>query len=563
MGAALLAAMVLLFLVANRGAYKGFFQDDDLDNLSWTRDAAPEEFLRGLLTPQLSEYNFRPIGHYFYRVMGRAAGFEFPRYIAVLHGIHFVNVWLVWLISRRLKATAFASLAAALFFAFHMAAFDAYWRPMYIFDVLCAFFLLAAILAYLHGRIVVSFAAFWLAYKSKEFAIMLPAVLLAYEFWLGERRWKRLLPFFAVSAVFGLQAIFANRGHETDYTLRLTPAAFWTCLRFYASELLLVPYAGLLPMLALPFMVRDHRVRFGIAALWLLLLPMLFLPGRLFSVYLYGPLIGLCFAFAALAGRLHPAAVASFFVLWLPFNYSVMRDKRRGALAVADENRAYFHGAAQALAGTPDARLVVFDGAPAAMHRWGVEATIRLVTGNPRVSILSLDEAMASGALGEDSIPLISWDGARKSVAAAMRRPGDRDASFIRMTTNSPVWQLKEGWFPLESGFRWTRETATAVLGRPDGPSIFEATVNVGPEQIEALGAAELEVLLDGRSLGTARFHAPGWQTARWPVPAGLGESVTVEFRARPAFQPPNDPRTLGVAIAAFGFTNPTDQVRE
>ena len=32
-GALLFLAMALLFLTANRGAYKGYFNDDDLDNL--------------------------------------------------------------------------------------------------------------------------------------------------------------------------------------------------------------------------------------------------------------------------------------------------------------------------------------------------------------------------------------------------------------------------------------------------------------------------------------------------------------------------------------------------
>ena len=32
---ALLLAAIALFLILNRAAYKGYFQDDDLDTLSW------------------------------------------------------------------------------------------------------------------------------------------------------------------------------------------------------------------------------------------------------------------------------------------------------------------------------------------------------------------------------------------------------------------------------------------------------------------------------------------------------------------------------------------------
>ena len=51
-GAALFLAMALLFLIANRGAYKGYFQDDELDNISWAPDVPKMEFLTGVLTPR-------------------------------------------------------------------------------------------------------------------------------------------------------------------------------------------------------------------------------------------------------------------------------------------------------------------------------------------------------------------------------------------------------------------------------------------------------------------------------------------------------------------------------
>ena len=53
-------------------------------------------------------------------------------------------------------------------------AMDAYWKPMYVFDLFCTTFCLASILLYAHGRWILSFIAFWLAYKSKELAVMLP-----------------------------------------------------------------------------------------------------------------------------------------------------------------------------------------------------------------------------------------------------------------------------------------------------------------------------------------------------------------------------------------------------
>src|SRR5690348_13709625 len=200
---ALLAAVIALFLIANRGAYKGYFDDDSLDNLGLSRELSVTDFTTGLLTPHFYSNNFRPVGHLFFRVLGQTAGLQFPPYIFVLHAIHLLNVCLVYLLLRRLGLELFGASAGALLFAFHMAVFDVFWKPMYVFDLLCGCFCLAGLLLYFSDRWILSLIAFWLAYRAKEVAVMLPVVLAAYELILGKRRWPRLIPFFAASAWFG------------------------------------------------------------------------------------------------------------------------------------------------------------------------------------------------------------------------------------------------------------------------------------------------------------------------------------------------------------------------
>jgi len=78
-------------------------------------------------------------------------------------------------------AKPFAAAAACVFFAPHPGYFEAVWKPAYIFDILCATFCLLSLLSYVRGRWIVSFLCFWLAYKGKELAVMLPFVLAAYE----------------------------------------------------------------------------------------------------------------------------------------------------------------------------------------------------------------------------------------------------------------------------------------------------------------------------------------------------------------------------------------------
>src|SRR5215467_14163882 len=224
-GAALFLAMALLFLIANRGAYKGYFQDDELDNISWAPGLPAIDFVKGIITPAFQAGNFRPVGHFYFAWMGRHFGVDFPKYVFPIHALHLLNLWLIWLVARRLGLGPFASAAGALFFAFNMVVFDVYWKPMYVFDLLCATFCLASLLFYMRRWLIPSFLAFWLAYKSKELAVMLPFVLAAYEYWFGKRRWMPLAPFFIVSLSFGLQGVFLNPNRDNDYTFRFGPGS--------------------------------------------------------------------------------------------------------------------------------------------------------------------------------------------------------------------------------------------------------------------------------------------------------------------------------------------------
>ena len=552
-GLFLFFAMCALFLIANRGAYKGYFQDDEIDNIQTMRRAPAVSFFTALASPRFQPNNFRPAGHAYFRLMEAWSGLDFPKYVAVIHIIHFVNIWLVWLVARRLGLGLWPSAAAAVLFAFHMAAFDVYWKPMYVFDLLCAALSLASLLLYMRGRWLWSLAAFWLAYKAKELAVMLPLVLLLWEWSFGGKQWKRLIPFFGVSLLFGLQGVLLNPNVNNDYTLRFTPAAIWTSLRYYAGQILLIPYAGF--VLLLPaWLVRDRAVRFGLAAMALFFVPLLFLPGRLFSAYCYLPLAGLALAGGALAARYHPAFAAAFLALWLPWNMAELRARRRQALAIADENRAYMSSVAEFARNSPVMiESAVYSGAPAAFHRWGVEAALRYFT-RPDLPVCEIADPCPAEMLEARSMATFSWDPNLRRLLIARRVPGEPEASYITMDRSTPIWQLTSGWYPLENRFRWTRGVARARLERPAGAREFEVVVNAGPMQLRDLGRITLSVSLDGRSLGRREFVQPGHQTARWPLPEGKAGPVQVEFRSDPEYRPAGDPRELGVAIVSFGF---------
>ncbi|MBS1858340.1 MAG: hypothetical protein JST11_23415 [Acidobacteria bacterium] len=408
-GIAVFALFAAIFLLANRSAYRGWFQDDEIDNLSWTPWLAPLDYLKGAVTPLYQPNNFRPAGHFYFYAVEAAAGLNFPVYVAVLHAVHLLNVWLLWLIVRRLGASPLAAASACAFFGLHMALFDDFWKPMYVFDVLCAAFSLTALWCWMRGRWVLSLIAFWLAYKSKELAVMLPLALALYEVWFGNRRWKQLVPFFAISLSFGLQSMLLNPNRDNDYTFRFTAAALTRTLPYYAGRLFLVPYLGFsVPLFAV--LARHRRTWFGLAVMALFFFPLLFLPGRVFSAYCYLPLTGLAIALTGVAEALSPAAVAALVILMLPADYRELRRHSRETLARDAGIRAWM-GAVEGFASAhPDARRFIFSGGPAGFQRWGIEGALEYFYDRKELVIRSAADPDAAQVRAAGRVALLDWD---------------------------------------------------------------------------------------------------------------------------------------------------------
>ena len=367
-----------LFLIANRASYKGYFTDDDLNALSWARTGDVSFFLHWLVMPLFHPENFRPVGAFYYRILGGSFGLEYPPYVAALHLIHFCNVIVLYLVLRRLKLPPLPSGAGALFFFFCVATLDIYWKPMFVYDLLCGTFCLLTMLLYIRGNWILGLITFWLAYKSKEVAVMLPLALLAYELLEGQKNWKRLIPYFVISLNFGLQGVLLNPNKDNAYALHFTPGTIWSSLTYYSSALFFLPYALLLAAI----LTKDRRIYFGLLATVILLFPMLVLPGRQFAAYWYVPLMGIGIAAAALALRAPRWALVSFFIVWFGLNYAVLREKRRGILAAADANRVYVAAVADFARKNPDVQVVGYEGSPPEMHEWGIEGAVHIFLGN-------------------------------------------------------------------------------------------------------------------------------------------------------------------------------------
>jgi hypothetical protein len=553
-GLALFLAVALLFFIANRGASKGFFQGDELDSLSWTPQIPITDFVKDLVNPIYNARNFRPVGHLYFRIMSRAFGLDFQHYLLPLHLLHLLNVWLLWLVLRNLGASPFAASAGALFFAFHMAVFDVYWKPMYAFDLFCAAFCLLSLLCWIKRRWVLSFLAFWLAYKSKELAVMLPAVLACYEIWFGKRQWRPLIPFFLVSLSFGLQGIFRNPNVGNDYAFRFTPRAVAAGAKFYAGELFGIPFAGF-ALLALPALHRDRRLWLGVAATVLFFVPLVFLPGRLFSAYWYLPLMGVAMALSSLADGRFGLLAAVFLAAWLPWNYLDLRDYRGQKLEEDAESRNYvaqLRASAASFQGIP---TFLYHGMPPSFPPWGAAGVLRYLLPDMNVKMYPMEDPAAAALLQSAAVAALVWVEADRKLWIAVHDPQTLDSTYIMMNELTPVWQLTSGWFGIEQGYRWAAPHATARLYRAARATQFEVVLNIGPQVLAALGHSDFSARLNGVPLGTARLTELGIHTVRWPLPPGPPGTVEVEFQADPPCRASDrDPRTLGAAIVSFGF---------
>ena len=551
---AAILALLALFFIANRGAYQSTFSDDDLDNIAWTRTTRATAFASGLLSPRYFPNHFRPVGHFTYHLLANTAGLHFRPYVAAIHLLHLANTVLLWLLLRRLGLGGWRAAAGALFFIFNMALFDALWKPMYLFDLWCALFCLAALIFYLDGRTLLALVAFWLAYKSKEHAVALPGVLLAYEWLLGNRNWRRLSPFAAVAVWFAAQGVFMNREAGQDYTLQFSPKALGSTLAFYG------PRAFPLPLLALLPWIRDRRVLFGLAAAVLLLGPMLFLPTRMSGAYLYVAMAGVGIAVASALAQLPWWASAAFFAMWIPVNYQQMRDERRAALTVAHQNSAYLTAAAELPKQAPGVRRFIYDGFPPGLRWWGIHGALRLFYDRQDIEMFSVEDKNLTRVFEQGDVALLKWDNSQQRLSIVKRSPGEPDRSFLRMDDTTPIWQLEDGWYQGEHRYRWIKPHATARLYRPAGARAFSVEVNVGPKYIADVKRSRLAVLIEGKPAGAGEFTASGWQTLRFALPdSSAAGTVRVEFVAEPPYRPSaTDPRVLGIPIGAFGFVETT-----
>lgn len=302
---------VAIAWVFNRWALdaRNFFFADDWGWLG-RAEFRPWEWV-GRLWPDRM-YNSRPVGEALIVGMYAAFGLEPVAHHHVLLLLHAVNGVLLLLMLRRHVTPLRAVLGAVLAVTWHVALVPVGWLGA-VFDLLATTWCLAAVLLYQRAlddpRSVLRWAlasafAYVLAVRTKEFAIGLVLVLLAYDllFGLGDARTRlrRLAPALVVAAVVGLRYawLVATRVPEPGdpYTIGFSVAGMASAaiqyvqyLTYTTSVPAYVALAGLAAFVAAVAASRSRLGAWGLATGLILLLPVLVLPAQRTPLYLYAP----------------------------------------------------------------------------------------------------------------------------------------------------------------------------------------------------------------------------------------------------------------------------------
>jgi hypothetical protein len=547
------AGLAIAFGLIFHGAYRGYFQDDEIDTLSWAPELPSAEYAKAFITPRYLENNFRPVGHWYFHKFGRMFGLSFSPYVISIQVFHLLNIWLMWLICRRMGASEAGAFAGTMFFAFHPAIFEIYWKPMYVYDALCTTFCLISFLAWLHGKWVISLLSFWLAYKSKELAVMLPFAMILYEYTLGKRRWKVLLPFVLISLSFGLQGLLKNGHQGQDYSFAFTRSSFLSTSAFYSAKLFAAPLLAIGFVLLVVFQ-RDRRAWLGLALLFLFLVPLLFLPGRLYPAYCYLPLTGAALAVAIIAGRYSGQFVLGGVLIWAAVSVVLVRRESRVTLAADEENRRYVTALAKLAATSPGLQDFVWDGSPSRFEPWGIHGAIRYLWRRDDFHLMKADDAKAFDALARPEAVLLEWKAPERTLLTIGGADQPAASPFVSMASAQAWFQLDSGWFMREDNGRWIKPVATARLRRPDVASTFELNIFVAGDRLRKVGETRVSVKLQGETGATQAFDTEGFHSIHFAVPAGSPGSVRVELDVTPPYTADNDARRLGVIVMSLGF---------
>ncbi len=304
-----LAAAVLLplfFWFFHRGVLGAHFGPDEPMNLYtyW----APPVWKTMLANVTFWSHFTRPMAVVYYLPLYRTFGLNATPYNLVRNAILLVNVTLFYQLAFCVSRSRWVALLAAFPIAYHAALGYLAWGGAYIYDALCGGFYFAALLYYIRARkggrrlglrqACLFLLLYILALDSKEMAVTLPVLVLAYELLFQKlaRDLRGLRAQFLPTLISGavtLVFILGKTGHGSLTDLEAyRPVFTWARFSesnihllnelFYTNTFTMRSVVALWVLLFAAGLLRFRDPRWMFLWVWVMVtpLPIVFLPGR-------------------------------------------------------------------------------------------------------------------------------------------------------------------------------------------------------------------------------------------------------------------------------------------
>lgn len=303
--AAAAAGIILYFFHFTFVGLLADFTHDDLMNLTGSWRVPLWRHLFEVVFFFLPSETYRPVASVFYRIFFELFGFTPLPFRVACYLVLLANLALAWAIAYRLTKSWQPATLTALIFAYHGQFWTLYMSTGFCYDLLCYFFYAAAFLYYLNGRargihlrpgrIAAWCAIYILCLGSKEMAVSLPVVMLAYETlespprgwgWLTREARAPLIggamtALFVAGRMMGAGALSSMEAYRPVFSLEtyLSHAGHWISEALYDPRPHNLAIAVSL-LLAAPVVSRSKTLRLSFVWMAVGILPIAFIPQR-------------------------------------------------------------------------------------------------------------------------------------------------------------------------------------------------------------------------------------------------------------------------------------------
>ena len=232
---ALSLVLVITFIIYLKSIGFGFIDWDDTAYISNNQDIKNIgwENIKMFFT-KFYVCNYQPITILMYAVEYKFAGLSASLYHFNNMVIHILNTCLVFVLIRKISPrNAEVALITAAFFAVHPMHVESVAWVAERKDVLYSFFFLLSLVMYAEylklqklKYLIYAVVFFVLSCMSKSAAVIIPLVMLVFDYYFDRKfSWKMILekiPFFAISLIFGIIAVYSQKGAVRDNTIVFT-----------------------------------------------------------------------------------------------------------------------------------------------------------------------------------------------------------------------------------------------------------------------------------------------------------------------------------------------------